>query len=322
MEQIKSVYKEDSALVKRAAFPMIPERKKKRFIFCYGIYSIIFLYYCIFRYWPISMGIVISFKDMMIGSTIENAPWVGWENFRYIFSTPSIWQTIINTIRISFLRLVFGFLPPIILAIFLNDLSSQRFKRSCQTIVYLPHFFSWVIMYGIVFALFSSGYGFFNNLRSNIGLERINFLLDTKSWLAILIGSAIWKEIGWGTIIYLAALTAVDPNLYDAAKIDGSGPWRRIYHIAIPSILPVISFMLTLSLGNILNAGFEQVLLFYNSAVYPVADIIDTWVYRVGLGRLQYSVGAAMGIFKALIGMILIIASNSISKKYTGRGIW
>jgi putative aldouronate transport system permease protein len=227
-----------------------------------------------------------------------------------------------NTIEIGMLRIVFGFVPPILLAILFHDMAIAWFKKTTQTIVYIPHFFSWVIIWGIVFAVFATGNGLINNIRSFVGLERMEFLLSQGAFRPILIGSAIWKELGWGTIIYLAALSTVDPQLYDAAVIDGAGPIARIRHITFPTILPVVSFVLCLNFGFVLYAGGEQVLLFYNPAVYEVGDIIDTWIYRVGLRQLELSLGAAMGLFQSFFGVLTVVAANYVARRYTGRGIW
>ncbi len=288
----------------------------------YMLFIPVALIYIVFRYFEIGLGFIAVFREMRIGQGVFDSPFVGLENFRTIFDDPNIVRTIRNTIEISLLRLVFGFFPPMILAIIFNDLVLRRFKRISQTLVYLPHFFSWVVLYGMVFALFSTGTGVINVLLSNLGFERIEFLLSTRWWRPILIGSDIWKSMGWGSILYMAALTNVDPGLYEAAVIDGAGPLRRVRHISIPSILPVIAFVLILSIGNILRESGEQVLIFYNQAVFEVADVIETWVVRVGLGRFRYGVGIAVGLFQSVVGLILIVTGNFVSKKLVGWGIW
>ena len=288
----------------------------------YLLFLPVLLYYLLLRYWPIGLAWIVSFKDLKLGRGVWNSRWIGLQNFKDIFADPDIARVIKNSVEISVLRVVVGFLPPIFLAILFHDLSTRWFKKVTQTIVYIPHFFSWVVIYGMVFAIFATGSGLINNLLDLFGLERFNFLLSRAWFRPILIGSALWKELGWGTIIYLAALATVDPQLYEAAVLDGAGPLKRIRYITLPSILPVITFVLCIRLGYILYAGFEQVLLFYNSAVYKVADIIETWVYRVGLSRAQYSIGTAIGLFQSFIGMILILVSNFLARRYTGRGIW
>lgn len=288
----------------------------------YAMFVPVLAYYVIFRYWPIVLAWIVAFKDLQLGSGVFSSPWVGFDNFRILFQDPEIVNVIRNTVEISLLRIVVGFFPPIILAILFHDMSSRRLKRWLQSAVYIPHFFSWVIVYGIVFAFFSTGSGFVNNMLETMGFGRFEFFLSEAWFRPILLGSALWKEIGWSTIIYLAALTTVDPQLYEAAKIDGAGPLKRISAITLPSILPVVTFVLCISLGNILYAGGEQIMLFYNKAVLDSADVIETWVYREGLNRLQFSIGTAVGVFQSIIGMGFILASNYLTKKFTGRGIW
>ncbi|SDX44642.1 putative aldouronate transport system permease protein [Paenibacillus sp. CF384] len=288
----------------------------------YLMFLPVIAYYVIFRYWPIVLAWIVAFKDLQLGTGVFSSEWVGFDNFRMIFEDPEIVNVLRNTVEISLLRILVGFFPPIILAIMFHDLASNRMKKWLQSAVYIPHFFSWVIVYGIVFAFFSTGSGFVNNVLAWMGYTRFEFFLSESWFRPLLLGSALWKEIGWSTIIYLAALTTVDPQLYEAATIDGAGPIKRITAITLPSILPVITFVLCISLGNILFAGGEQILLFYNKAVLDSADVIETWVYREGLNRLQFSIGTAVGVFQSIIGMVFIISSNFIAKKYTGRGIW
>ncbi|MDG0810010.1 ABC transporter permease [Cohnella rhizosphaerae] len=280
------------------------------------------VYYIVFRYWPIGLAWIVAFKDLKLGMGVFDSAWVGLDNFRVMFEDPEIVNVLRNTVEISLLRIVVGFFPPIILAIMFHDLSSGKLKKWLQSAVYIPHFFSWVIIFGIVFAFFSTGTGFVNNVLEAMGLPRVEFFLSEGWFRPILIGSALWKEIGWSTIIYLAALSTIDAQLYEAARIDGAGPIRRIFAVTLPGILPVVTFVLCLSLGNILFAGGEQILLFYNKAVLDTADVIETWVYREGLSRLQFSVGTAVGLFQSLIGMVVILAGNTLAKRYTGRGIW
>lgn len=293
----------------------------KKYKSLYIIMFIIMSYYFVFHYIPIFMGVAISFKELKVGSTIIGAPWVGVENFRYIFSDPDILNVIMNTLEISVMRLLWGFWPPIILAIAIFDIINVKYKKICQTIVYVPHFFSWVIVYGIVFAFFSSN-GMVNIILKSLGADYIPFLTSKEWFRPLLVGSQVWKSMGWGTILYFAALTNVDPQLYEAAKVDGAGPLKRIQIITIPAIMPIIVFNLILSLGSILNNDFEQILMFYNAAVYDVADIIESWVYRVGIGKMQYSIGSAVSILKAGISLLLIVTCNYTARKVSGRSLW
>lgn len=288
----------------------------------YLLFIPVLVYYIVFKYWPMLLAWIIAFKDLQLGSGVFGSEWVGMQNFRDIYDSPDISTVIRNTIQISLLRIGVGFFPPIALAILFHDMMSLRLKKWLQTLVYIPHFFSWVIVFGVVFGFFSVGAGFFNNMLELFGFARHEFLLDSSWFRPILIGSALWKEIGWSTIIYLAALATVDAQLYEAAVLDGAGPLKRIAHITLPSIMPVITFVLCINLGSLLNAGGEQVLLFYNEAVMNVADIIDTWVYRQGLARLQFSLAAAVGLIQSVIGLVLVVGSNYIAKKISGRGIW
>lgn len=293
----------------------------RRFWALYALIGVIIAYYLLFYYWPIVMGIMMAFESVEIGMSVFNAPWVGLDNFAYIIGNSEIVGVVRNTLILSVMRLFWGFWPPIVLAIMIFDLTSAKYKRVCQTIVYIPHFFSWVIVYGIVFAFFS-GNGMINNLLALIGVQKKNFLMDPSIFRGLLVGSQVWKGMGWGTILYFAAMTNVNPELYEAARIDGAGPIARTRVVTLPAMLPVITFSLIMSLGSILNNDFEQVLMFYNSAVYSVGDIIETWVYRVGLGKMQYSVGSSVSLLKAIISMALIISANAFSRRVAGRGMW
>lgn len=296
-------------------------KRLNRYKSLYFVLLIAIAYYFVFLYIPIIWGFEISFKEMKIGSTISGAPWVGWKNYQYVLNNPEMFKLLKNTLTISVLRLVFTFIPPILLTIAIFDLRSKKFQKFAQTMVYLPHFFSWVIIYGIVFAFFS-GNGFVNGVIRTFGGKPQDFMTSTKAFLPLLIGSQVWKEVGWNTILYFAALTSVNTELYEAAKIDGAGPLQRVKAVTFPAMQPVITFSLIMALGNILSNDFQQILLFYNSAVYEVADIIDTWVYRVGLGQMQYGVGSAVSMMKAVISLVLILSANTISKRTTGRGMF
>lgn len=294
----------------------------KRYSVLYLFILIPIIYFLVYRYYPIITQFVLSFKKYSIKGGIWGSKWVGFDNYMELFSSYEFGRLIQNTITISMLRMIVGFFPPIILAILLFDMTSQKYRRISQSILYIPHFFSWVVMYAIVSSLFSST-GYVNSILVGVGGAPQDFLLDTDWFYTLLIGSDLWKNLGWSTIIYLAALTNVDPQLFEAAKVDGAGPFRRIYYITVPSILPVIIFVLTISLGNILNnTGSEQILLFYSPATYSVADVIGTWVFRRGLGEMKYSLAAAISQFNAVIGLILVLAFNKISSKIAGVSIW
>ena len=301
----------------------------KKYRFLYIILAIIMAYYLVFSYYPILLGVLMSFKTVKIGMTPFSAPWADanggsiFSNYIYIFKNPELMTVVKNTLQISVLRLLWTFWPPIVLAIFIFDIIFQRFKKICQTIVYVPFFFSWVIVYGIVFAFFS-GQGFINSMVKVIGLGpgKTSFLESASFFRTLLIGSQIWKGAGWGTILYFAGLTQINPELYEAAHIDGAGPIRRILAVTLPGLLPIITFQLIFALGGILNTDFEQILMYYNAAVFSVGDVIDTWVYRIGLGKMQYSIGSAVGLLKAVIAFVLIVCANRVSRKVAGRGMW
>ncbi len=295
--------------------------RMRRYWFLYLLFVPVIVYYLVFRYYPIFLQGILAFKQYKLSSGIWGSPWVGFDNFTYVFARPDFYNVLENTIVISLLRIAFGFFPPIVLAILLFDLRSSWLRRVSQTILYIPHFFSWVIIYGIVFAMFSNT-GMVNQLIMGIGGSEQNFLMAPEWFRPLIVGSGIWKEIGWGTIIYLAALTGIDPSIYEAAKVDGAGPLQRIRHITLPGIRPVVVFLFTLSLGSVLNAGVEQILLFYSPATYEIGDIIDTFVFRQGLNQLQYSMATAVGLFQSVIGLILILSANWLAKRYAGTGIW
>jgi putative aldouronate transport system permease protein len=294
----------------------------KRYRALYLFVLIPILYYFVYRYYPIVCQFLLSFKNYRIMDGLWGSPWVGFDNYRSLFSSPETTRIIKNTIVISLLRLAIGFLPPIVLAIFLFDMTSRTYRRLSQSILYIPHFFSWVVIYAIVQALFTSS-GYISNVLVALGGKPKNFLMEMKWFYPLLFGSDLWKELGWGTIIYLAALTNIDPQLYEAARVDGANPLQRVIHITLPGIFPVIAFCLTIALGNILNnAGTEQILLFYNLATYSIGDVIGTWVYRRGLGEFKYSLGSAVSQFNSVVGLVLVLCFNKISKKFFGVGIW
>lgn len=279
------------------------------------------LYLIVFKYFPM-YGVVIAFKEFNMFSGIMDSPWVGLEQFERLFRTPDFQQIFMNTLIISVLKLVFGFPAPIILALLLNELRHMFFKRFTQSILYLPHFVSWVIFAGIIIIFLNPVDGLFNHIIKYFGGTPINFLTSKEHFRSILVISDVYKEMGWGTIIYLAAMTGVSPDLYEASRMDGANKFKQMWHVTIPSIRPVILIMLILSLGNILEAGFFQIYLLYSPLVYDVADIIDTYVYRRGIQEANYSLATAAGLFKSLIALVLIITANKIVKKFGEDGLW
>jgi putative aldouronate transport system permease protein len=284
------------------------------------------LFVIIYKFIPL-YGLTLAFKDfnLFIGDNIIDSviqsPWVGLKHFEKIFSDPSFLYVIWNTLIISLYKLVFLFPVPIVLAVLLNELRLRLFGRWIQTIVYMPHFLSWVIVFGLFYSLLGS-YGIINQFLGVLGVESIGFFTDPHIFRSLLVFTEGWKESGWNTILFLAAMTSIDPQLYEAATMDGANRFRRIWHITLPGIVSVIVLVFILRLGQILNAGFEQVLVMYNPAVYEVADIIQTYVYRIGLGKLDFSLSTALGLFESVVAFILIYSSNMASRKFLGKGIW
>lgn len=280
------------------------------------------IYYVIFKYIPM-YGVIIAFKDYQILDGILGSHWANpwYKHFQTFFNSPYFSQLLVNTLLISIYKLVFGMVPPIVMALLLNECRLRWFKSVVQTLTYMPHFLSWVIIYGILIALLSQNSGIVNNWIEDAGGNAIGFMSSVDYFRTILVSSEVWKDLGWGAIIYLAAMTAIDPTLYEAARVDGASRVRMIWHITLPGIRTVIVLMLILKLGHIMDAGFDQIYILYNVQVYEVADILDTWVFRTGLQQLNFSLAAAVGLFKSVIGLVLVLGSNQLSKKW-GEGVW
>ncbi|WP_231571185.1 ABC transporter permease [Gordoniibacillus kamchatkensis] len=279
-------------------------------------------YYAVYRYAPM-WGSVIAFKDFNIVDGIWSSPWANpwYKHFAYFYNSPYFGQILANTFLISLYKIVWGMPPGIILAMLIYEVRHARFKKWIQTVSYLPHFLSWVIIYGMVFAFLSETNGIVNRWLKDYIFHTVPFLTSTDWFRTILVGSEIWQSAGWSAIIYLAALAGIDPTLYEAARCDGAGRLRMLWHISLPGIRSVIVLLLILKLGHILDAGFDQIYIMYNVHVYPVSDIIDTWVFRVGLEQLNFSLGAAVGLFKSLIGLLLVVSANRIARRW-GEGVW
>ena len=307
-------------LMKNGVKLTIKKMKDYAAIYLLVVPPIIFI--AVYRYYPIITQFVLSFKNYTIKGGIWGSKWIGWQNYIKIFSSTEFIRIIVNTLRISILQIAANFLLPILLAVMLFDMSSTKMRRFSQSILYIPHFFSWVIVYNLINIMFAQT-GYINNLIQIFGIQNQDFLMQTKYFLPLIVSSNVWKELGWGTIIYLAALTAIDTELYEVAKIDGAGPVQRIWYVTIPGIIPVIVFVLTMSLGQLFtSANTEQILLFYGPQNYTVSDVIGTWVYRQGIGQLQYSLGAAVSMFQSIIGLILVLICNNIANRTAGVGIW
>ncbi|GGD50889.1 ABC transporter permease [Paenibacillus nasutitermitis] len=282
------------------------------------------LYFIIFHYVPL-YGIIIAFKDVAPFDGLRgifSSEWVGLKHFRTFMGSYYFWDILGNTIIISFYRLLFGFPAPIILALLMNEVRVAAFKKFVQTISYLPHFISMVVMAGLITTVFALDGGILNGLLQKLGVDPVYFLGDTNYFRSVLVTTGIWKEVGWGTIIYLAAITGIDPQQYEAAVIDGASKIKQIWHITLPGMMFVIVIMFIFAVGGLLNAGFEQIFLLYSPPVYKVADIIDTYVYRKGMVEMQYSFATAVAIFKSAIAMVLLLGTNYLAKKLNQEGIW
>lgn len=280
------------------------------------------IYFVLFHYVPM-YGATIAFKDFKVMQGILGSKWVGFKNFIELFNHPSFWPVVRNSLIISLYKVFWGFPAPIILALLLNELRKESFKRTIQTISYLPHFLSWVVIGGLAVKMLSPSTGVVNLIIKALGFKPIYFMVNPKYFRSVLVLTDIWHGIGWGSIIYLAALSGVDPQLYEAATVDGASRWRQIWSITIPSISSTIAIMLILRMGGIMNAGFEQIFVMYSPNVYDVADIIDTFNYRLGFENAQYSLATAIGLFKSVIGFTLILITNKLSKLIDeGNGIW
>ena len=279
------------------------------------------IWFVVFLYKPM-YGLQIAFKDYSIFRGIEASPWVGMEHFNDLFSNSQFLRAIKNTFLISFYSLIFGFPVPILLALMFNEIINAVFKRSAQTIVYLPHFISTVIIAGIVITAFSPSAGIVNTVLSWFGFEPVYFLTKAEWFRPIFIGSGIWQEAGFSSIIFLAAIAGVNPSLYESAVVDGASRWQMMWKITLPSILPTIIIMLIIRIGNLMEVGFELIILLYQPATYETSDVINTYIYRQGLQSGQYDLAAAAGFFNAVVAFVLVMAANSISKRFSRTSLW
>lgn len=280
--------------------------------------GIVFL--IIFRYIPI-FGNVIAFMDYNPYDAAQTT-WVGLKHFQDLLTRPQFLQVFGNTLYISILKMVCGFPVPIILALMMNEMKNLKFKKVAQTLLYLPNFISWVVLSGLIMNMLDPDTGLVTSIINSISGEQVQVLTDTRYFVPMLIVTDIYKGAGWGTIIYFAALSGIDPQLYEAAEIDGARKWKQLLHITLPSITPTIVVMLILSCNNIVNAGFDQIFMLYSALVFSVADIIDTYVYRIGIKNADYSFSTAAGLFKSVIALVMILIVNTVAKKTGNEGIW
>jgi putative aldouronate transport system permease protein len=279
------------------------------------------IYYIVYHYVPMG-GLLIAFKKYNLIKGVWGSEWIGLDNFMTVFSSPDFLILLKNTILLSIYRIMFNMLPDVLLALILNEIRVQWFKRVIQSITYGPYFLSWIIVYGLVFSFLAPDAGLISSWWREQTGDTLNLLTDKDFFRPLLLLTDIWKNTGFGAIIYLAALAAINSELYEAAVVDGAGRWRQMWHITLPGIREVFVLLFILRIGHILDAGFEQVYIFLNARVYEVGDIIDTWVFRRGIEQLDFSVAAAVGFFKSIIGFILVLGANKLAKKFGSSGIW
>jgi len=278
------------------------------------------LYYLIFHYLPM-YGVIIAFKHYAPLRGITGSPWAGLEHFQEFFNSYYFWRLLKNTALISFYDLIFGFPAPIILALVLNEVAGLKFKRFVQTISYLPHFISLVVIVGLVLDFLSRD-GLINQLTGMFGIGAVPFMQKPEWFRTVYIASNIWQSVGWGSIIYLAALTAISPELYEASRVDGANRWQQLWNITVPGILPTIMIMLILRVGDMMSVGYEKIILMYNPLIYDTADVISTFIYRKGLLEMNYSYSTAVGLFNAVINFTLLLLVNRLSRRLSGSSLW
>lgn len=280
----------------------------------------VLIFFILFHYKPM-YGAIIAFKDYTPALGIAESPWVGWDNFTRFFSSVYFGRLIRNTILLSFYILLFGFPAPIILALLLNEVKNKKFKGLTQTVTYLPHFISMIVVTGMLVD-FSMTSGLFNDIIELFGGERSPLLQNPDLYRTIYVASGIWQEIGWGSIIYLSALSGVDSQLYEAAQIDGAGKWKQLIHVTLPGIAPTIIIMFILKMGTLMNMGYEKTILLYNPATYETADIISSYIYRIGLLEQDWSYSTAIGLFNSVINLGLLLITNKIARKCGETSLW
>ena len=279
------------------------------------------VWFVVFLYKPM-YGLQIAFKDYSIFRGVAGSPWVGFEHFETLLSNDQFARAFWNTIKISALNLLFGFPAPIILALLFNEIINTTYKRVTQTIVYLPHFISSVIIAGIITTAFSPTAGVVNTIMGWFGIDSIYFLTKPEWFRPIFVGTGIWQEAGFGSIVFLAAIAGVSPSLYESAVVDGASRWQMMWKITLPSILPTIIIMLIIRIGNVMEVSFEMIILLYQPATYETADVVNTWVFRQGLQSGQYDVAAAAGLFNAIVAFVLVMVANTLSRRYVRTSLW
>ncbi len=274
----------------------------------------------VFSYIPM-VGIVMAFQDFVPAKGLWGSKFVGLQHFIYMLQLPDIGKIVRNTMTIAVGKIILGTFMAIAFSILLNEIRVKFFKKSVQTIVYLPHFLSWVVLASVVVNMFNLD-GSVNQILSMLGMGKINFLGSNQTFQPLIIGTDVWKEFGYNSVVYLAAITSIDPGLHEAAAIDGASWWKRVWNVTIPGMMPIILLMAAMSLTSILSAGFDQIYNLYSPIVYETGDVLDTYVYRIGLVGRQYSFGSAVGLFRSIVGMVLLLSANGLTKKLTDRKIF
>jgi len=299
-------------------------RRGAGFLRDYQLYLLLILpiaYFILFKYVPM-YGTLIAFQDYSIFQGVTGSEWIGLENFRQLFEMSDFYKVVRNTLLLNLLDLLFSFPAPILLALLLHELRVVWYKKMAQTILYLPHFISWIIIGGLVYQMFATNGGLVNNMLDALGIEPIPFLTDKNNWVLVYLGTGIWQSAGWGAIIYLAALTGINKELYEAAEVDGAGRMKKMWHITLPGIRSTIVVMLIMNLGHIMTIGFERPYVMGNTLVLDYSEVISTFVYKVGLQSAQFSLATATGLFQAVVGLFFVVLANTIAKRFGEQGIW
>ncbi|MFK7697419.1 ABC transporter permease [Paenibacillus sp. HJGM_3] len=296
-------------------------RRLSRDKYLYMLLLPVAIYFLLFKYGPL-FGEIIAFKNYRLMEGIWGSPWVGFDQFRKLFTSRDFLEILRNTLLLNVYGLVFAFPVPIILALMLNELRSEWYKRVLQNFLYIPHFMSWIVLGSIVIAILSPSTGVVNSVLKLLGFEPVYFMASTFWWPISFVGSSIWREAGFGTILYLAAMASIDPSLYEAAAIDGANKWRQMWHVTLPGIRSTVAILLVLQMGRMMDVGFEHVFALQNSAVGSVSEVISTYVYKRGIVGLQYSYTTALGLFQSVVSLVLVVMVNRLIRAMGERGLW
>ena len=321
MREVVSLVQNSSRTARRRTWGARIQLELKKNAGLYLLDLVPFVYLALFKYWPM-YGVQIAFRDYTFAKGITGSDWVGLKWFREFFSSVYFGRVLKNTLLLSIFNLLWSFPVPIVFALFLNELKNGWYKKTVQTISYFPYFMSTVIVVGMLVNFVSPRFGIVNQLIRMLGGTSVDFMVEPKYFRSLYIITDVWKSFGWNSVIYLAALSGIDPQLYEAARIDGAGKWKQLLHVTIPCVVPTMIIMLILNVGNIMSLGFEKILLMYNPATYETADVISTYVYRRGIIGSQYSFGAAVGLFNSVINLVLLFSVNTISRRMSDVSLW